>query len=242
MDNKYRLLLDIHCLFDITLGCVADLYPNEIQRIIENGYHYRTHNFLSTFSSNINDDKVNERYKHRDVALLKKSRRSCFLDILALDIKATKGLDKDHPGYVDYDLTINTWPFKLSNGEIRELFILLSEILSITGIKRIHLSPEVLTVSYLKNKYDKIVIYDFNAWLECHYSVTVRKDCLEKIPLDNTIFAFPLICRTLDNLIKDDELEAAKDEIKQSFIGRTNVEVMDLDDFSIQLRPDILHE
>jgi len=165
--SKYKVLISIDALFDTYLGTVTKLYPDEVINLIKKGYYSRHHNKLSFFNKQINDSVIEKHYQSRDKSILKLSGRTNMFSLIGEHISHSKG-NPDHPSSVDYNIVINTYPYELTKVELKELFTCFKWVFGLETIKRIHLPTSQITLTYLKEHFNKFIIYDFNEWYGHH--------------------------------------------------------------------------
>lgn len=165
--KKYKVLINIDALFDTYLGVVTELYPEHVLPLIKKGYYGRHHNKLSFFNKLIKDKKIEERYAIRDKAILKLSGRTNMFALIGEHILQSKG-NPEHPSSVDYQIVINTYPYELTKLELKELFTCFKWVLGLESITRTHLPSKDITLSLLKEHFDKFILYDFNEWYGHH--------------------------------------------------------------------------
>ena len=163
-----RILVNIDCLFDTLLATVMAVNIDWVDTLVRNGYISRQHNTLSKFNEAIDDSAITARYLVRDLAILKLSKRTNLVNLLTTYIAQSTGGDQAHPQTLDYKLVINTYPYNLSNAELKELFTCLKEILGVETLNRVHIPIAELTPAYIKQHYHRFIIYDFNEWVMVH--------------------------------------------------------------------------
>ena len=210
------------------LGCVTAINPDWVLPLIQNGYLDRLHNTLSKFNPEIDDFAVKYLWEARGIGILKLSPRTNMLDLLAAYISISATGDPEHPQALDYRLVINTYPYDFTTEELRELFICLKQILAVKQLTRIHLPLDKLTPQYLKEHFNRFIIYDFNDWLQWHNDALITY----KIPL--VVCVAPLCYLPGMEDSKDDDKLVAK-WASAGFSSVVDLEFIRLADVSVHI-------
>lgn len=186
-----RVLVSLDCIFDTVYGTVVRMGEHLLDGVLSNGYWARNHNQLHHLFPKINQDEFNKLYSERNVDTLKVSLRTEYLNVLQSYTILAKSPDKENPDNVEYTFTINTYPYKLTDNELVELFTVLKEILNTERVYHINAPANKLTVKYLNDNYDRFVLYNFIEWDMFHRKEIVALQ--KRLPL--TIY-FPLIFKS----------------------------------------------
>lgn len=210
-------------MFGAVISCNIDWAPP----LVKNGYLDRLHNTLSLINPDIDDLAIQERYKNRDINLLKLTKRTNLVSLIANYISHSKTGDPDHPQSLDYKIVVNTYPYVFENNELRELFLCLKEIWQIDSVTRVHLPVSEISPEYIKDRFDRFILYDFDEWLGIHR--LKLNEC--KIPLITCVV--PLCFRKGMELQTDDH-DAAK-WITNAFSHVLDVEFIRLADVSFTI-------
>ena len=224
-----KILINIDCIFDTLLGCVFAVNPDWVTPLAQSGYIGRVHNTLSLLYSEIDDELVRQRYLERDIEILQQSRRTNMLTLLADYIRQSNH-NPDHPEALDYQVTINTYPYEIEAADLREMFGFIKDILDVAVLNHIHVPLSKLTPSYIKSYYSRFIIYSLNEWTELHGPALV--DC--KIPKVTCVVP---LCYRAGMELKGDMQEAMK-WTSAGFSSALDVEFVNLSDMSVCIPAD----
>lgn len=172
----YRILVSLDCLLDVRLACVRQINEKWVLPLVEKGYLNRNHNTLSLIHSEINDDLVMEHWNNRDIETLKLSNRTHLIDTLAEYVNDVNVKNGNSPTQDTYKVTVNTYPYQFEKGDLTELFVGLKQLLGISTIGRVHLPNNELTITYLRERFEKFIVYDFDEW----YNEDIQNELKEK--------------------------------------------------------------
>jgi len=229
-----KILINLDCFFDVKLATVIEVNEDWVLPLFDNGYITRQHNTLSLLNPEINDSVLEERWKTRDISLLKLTKRTALIKILSDYISQSKEGDPEHPQSVEFKLVINTYPYEFTKKEIKELFICLREILYTEAITRVHIPIGNLTPSYIKSSYDRFVIYNLDEWLLIH-----GNNLLEN-PMPLVTCMTPFCYRK--GMENTGEGEEARRQIPASLAPFLDLELINLGDVSVFISPDYFKE
>jgi hypothetical protein len=221
-----KTLINIDALFDTYLACVFDINQSWVLPLIKNGYKTRNHNTLSRFNPQINDDLIKDRYIHRDINIIRQSKQTNIVNLLANKISESNS-DFDHPEAIDYKITINTYPYEFTKEELVFLFKTLKYVLQVKELKRVHIPIENITPQFLKEKYNTFIFYDIDEWL-AHHRFLLR-DCRMQF----VKFIIPLCYR--EGMEDKEEYEEAQEAITDALKAFVELEFVPLSDMSIHV-------
>ena len=230
-----KILIDLDSIFDTYLGCAEKNNPLWLKVLLQNGYIHRMHNTLSLINHEIDDDKVLDTYLNRDASILRISKASNMLNVFTNSVAISNGFEVGHPEHVDYTFTINTYPYELTNAELRELFKQLQYILGVSKITRVHMPISELTPLYLKDRFTDFVIYDFSEW--CKHNRLLLNNT--KLPNVNCITPF-ILRPGMETACALDELDKISDVLRTGLRFHLKVDFLPLSEFSVRggLNPD----
>ena len=223
---RRRILISLDCLFDTRLGTVELINSEAAIRLINSRYLFRTHNKLSLFEPSLNDDEVNEKYKNRDIHTLRVSKRTKLVSVLTDLIRENERLDNDDPEKYEYEFILNTYPYELTQDERITLNEVLSSILGIRGLKRIHRPIKELGPEVVRGRYDRICVPDFSEWFFHHHEAVV--DSL--MPMTVLTVPFALTDENIDNGHSAEQIVTT---VTEAFIPIVTLEFIHLADISI---------
>ena len=230
--NVYKILISLDCIFDVKLATAMDLNPDSIIPLIQNNYLDRNHNYLSILNKNLDEELLQDRWNNRDINLLKLAKRTSIVNLICSHIADRNTLTVDHPEYLDFKITINTFPYIFSKSDLKELFIVFKELFGIDNITRIHLPIDNISSEYLKGRYDRFIIYDFNEWALLH------ANNLKKHPIPNITCTAPVSLmkehinkteKDIDNVIKYTKMYFATEKY-------LDIDLLRLKDFSFDAK------
>lgn len=160
---KSRIYIDLDSILDTRLGTISKLYPERaIELLGDAAYYMREENVFEGVDKALFDTA----YAKRDKETLSSSTPTAFL--LELRKIVFDVLEKSvHPLHGDVDVTINVYPYKLTEDEKKDIEAC---VLYYTGecvpVRTIDLMPSLLTPVYFKGEFSVAIMYDFGTWLE----------------------------------------------------------------------------
>lgn len=178
----YRILVNLDCLLDVRLACVRQVNNDWVLPLVEKGYLNRNHNTLSLIYKEIDDQLILDQWNKRDIETLKLSNRTRLIDTLADYVNDESSENSNSPNQDTYKVTINTYPYQFEKEDLTELFQGLKFLLGVSSIGRIHLPNNELTITYLRERFEKFIIYDFDEW----YNEDIQNELKEKPAKDLT--------------------------------------------------------
>lgn len=159
--------IELDALLDTRLGLLHEHYPDLAVQVLKSGkYHKR---LIDRFGS-VTPKQFEELYAKRSIETLKHSILTnvpFFLQRLIKDCVVHASLTKvdQHLHYV-----INTWPYDFGDDALKQMLIscVSFHMLDAVDVSVIHMPPEQLTPSEIKDKYDIMIMYRFQEWLYMH--------------------------------------------------------------------------
>ena len=186
MQNK--VLVELDALLDTRLGTVADYGQKPYDTVILNNYINRTHNNISAFDPSIDLEEFNQKFEQRDVDTLTKSNLTemvFFIQKLLgqyLKEAATEPLKKSPK------ITVNTYPYVLSEAEEDELKNILPVFWGVgVAINLVHIPLANLTPRTIKEQWTQVIMTDFNRWMGLHH------EALLKAPMPTVELIAPIV-------------------------------------------------
>ena len=187
--KKQKILVNLDSLMDTRLGCVRCINPDWVDPLLESGYISRLHNTLSFFHKDIDDVAVEERWKTRDMDVLRNSFSTNILNLLIHQCTLNNKGDPEHPEAQFISIVINTYPYQMSNDELTTLFIYLRSLFGITRLTQVHMPTVEITPSYLNGNINRFIFHDLEEWNNDHILN------LPQCPIPTIIFNTPLCYR-----------------------------------------------
>jgi hypothetical protein len=238
-----RIIVELDALFDTYLACVHMLDRTHTEPLIMAGYRERYHNDLSLLYNKISDKHVKDLYSKRDLPMLKFSFSTNMVNLLADRIIKSKLLGDQSPESRDIQIIFNTYPYNLTSAIVREYAIELSNVLNTKQISRIHLPPEELTPTFLKDSYSRLILARLDDWM------IAQTENLKQLPIPLFTVIAPGFIKdpvglaaemrkkgipTDDNNLKR-YLSGTLNHIKQTLSSVIDLEFYDLSDFSMTI-------
>lgn len=224
-----KVLISLDCLLDTVLGTIDEIAPKAVIPLLENGYLNRIHNTLSMFCKDIDDIAFRERYASRDISILKRSKKTSLVGILAAHVGEYDEFN-EHPEAQNYKFVINTYPYNINDYEIKELFITLKMLLNVQYLTRVHLPISSITPEYLiTNKFNRFIIPSFDEW------VTINGALLKTTRIPFITCVAPLCYAPGKELLGEED--AVMKWTSAGFSPYLDVEFITLADTSIEIIP-----
>ncbi|ANZ50398.1 putative virion structural protein [Erwinia phage vB_EamM_Phobos] len=159
-----RSLIDISCLVDDRLGLVEARYPHLLDKLELAAFYTR---ITEVWASIIGIPDFYTEYANRDVAVLKASRPTQFINVFReklqedlLAIKLSAPIERPQ-------VTINFYPYTdLSQLERKEFETVFRELFPGVEINTVCIPLKVLTPEFLRGQWDAWFTYDYYDWME----------------------------------------------------------------------------
>lgn len=223
--KKQKILVNLDSLMDTRLGCVRSINPDWVDPLLEGGYLKRLHNTLSFFNKDINDRAVEERWKTRDMEVLRNSYSTNILNLLIHQCSINNNSDPEHPEAQYISIVVNTHPYQFTKDELVTFFIYLKSMFGIERLTQVSMPTSELTPTYLKGNINRFIFHDQEEWND-HQLLN-----LPHCPIPNTAFNTPLCYRKgMENtgVLPNFEKWAA-----MGYAAHFKLELLPLADFSI---------
>lgn len=182
---ELNILLDIETVLDTRMGRLVELYPDIKDQLLFKFPQYcnRDHdNFWLLFPEVEKDTYLNAKVSEET---LKLSPRTNIFNVIDDVLRSTQSDPNDPPV-----LRLHFCPmdFKLNKKAIEAFLVLISARFEHT-IEVVHLDKtlETLTVTYLNDNMDLVILYDFNRWTDLH------SEELKQTKLDKVVFYLPTL-------------------------------------------------
>ena len=159
------LLIDLDSLFDTRLGiCIKHFYDTLVEIFPTDKYHHRLDN---SFNGTIDQEAFDEAYGKRDKTVLVDSTLSGMVSIIKDFVLSISTKDSSGPFVYYPKVIINTYPYILEDEEKQNIKQGLSgHLRDLVPIELVHMSPEELTVSFIKENITVLILYHYNKWLD----------------------------------------------------------------------------
>lgn len=230
-----KVLITLDSLFDTRLGVLKSYNPNLVIPVLQNSYLKRISNRLSLLEPTIDDNKIKEIWENRDISILKKSELTMIIYYLMDDTVNTIGIKDEFPDAVKLDITINTYPYKLSNELWIKLRDTLKKQLNVETLNSIYMSLDKLTLPYLNSNFKNFIVHDINEWSQYHQKSLMTP--IKNNSMDRLTITAPIILGDNVDLseINDNFLLNIQRAEKLAFSSFFFTDLRPLQDFSIAL-------
>ena len=185
MENV-RTLLFMDSILDTRLAVIKSCNPTWAEELLQQGYKTRLTNRFSYILSTVSDQQITSRWVKRDSEILKIADPTEILHMFSAKRKENELLGPDHPKSFETDVTLNTWPYKLSASEINDFKTCLQELFITEHVNVIYRDIKVCTPLWIRDNFDNVYFFDMNEWLVIH------AQNLDKNKVPDVVFTFPL--------------------------------------------------
>lgn len=202
---KYNIMVFADALFDTIAGTLALMGEGDVDTLINNGYHKRTHNYMADFIPGLSMEAFRANYGARGHSTLLNSMGTMVIFDLAAVTRNNISLPSDHPEKRDITIYVNMWPFM--NSEDGALYKEISKGLIVNWpgatIKMTYIHPKQVGPVYMAGRLDHLIIYNFNDWFGCHqYDIP-------KTHIPDVTVTFPTIIQDIHRHKKEKGVENA---------------------------------
>lgn len=168
--------MELDALLDTRLGVLEQHYPGLPAKVLKSGKY--SQRLIDRFGK-VTPERFNEIYAKRDMETLKYSILTnvvFFLQRIIKDCIVHASMTK-----IDQELryVINVWPYAFEDEEL--LGVLASCIrhhtLDTVEIEIVRIPPHELTPTYIRDKYDIMIMYRYQDWLYMHREEFDRVRC-----------------------------------------------------------------
>ena len=175
-----KIFVDLDSLLDTRLGTLVKADSNYLQRTItEEAYYTRTTHHYGDYDAK----SFKALYANRDVETLSLSGATMLCKLLARFVLDLVADDQDNPAREPVSITVNTYPYQLSNEELEAISnCVVYYAGELARVELVYMSNKELTPSFLKKDYNLVILYEYAEWLETQ-SVNFAKLQLPKVTL-----------------------------------------------------------
>lgn len=207
--DSQSLLIELDAILDTRIATVAKISPAASIKLLSDLYRKRNHDDLGILFEDIDNDAFKEAYSKRDTDVLRQARPTkMFFHLVSLTAEMVREAIA-HPFVKEVRIDINTYPYKLSEVERKDIETMISYYVGpVVTVSTVMLPPSVLTPKYLDENYTLVVMYDFDTWLVTH--LNDEKDIKHKRCPRVTLLA-PAKYRDGYNLPKEEDLISNED-------------------------------
>lgn len=229
-----RLLIELDCLFDIRMAILLKMGDDEASAAFKHGYYDR----ISDYFPGVDYEKFKELYAARDKSILQNAILTPLGGLLREFALETLKNINNSPFHMKPAIVINTYPYKLNNDEAN---IIIEGVKMLTNgacdIECVNLSPLELTPLYLKLNLSMLALYEYDQWLEVQ---ALNGGWKKYTAPDVTLLAPRISMKKLEHATRD--LEQGFKEMEQNAAPFVNLKLINVDNFSIALRPEHFKE
>lgn len=160
-----QIYVDLDVVLDARLGTLARISEDTAERILNAGYHTRE---TDSFEG-VDMDLYRDLYAKRDSVTLSKSVCSGAVPLLRhLAGELTKQAI-GRPYHEGMRVVVNTHPYVLTSAETDEIGAAIAAWMQgLAEVTTLSCQPKDLTPSHCKSNFAMMLVYDFEAWMECH--------------------------------------------------------------------------
>lgn len=178
MRNYYGIYADLDSLFDTRISTLYQYSPELVEDLlIKEKYHTRDEDVFG----DLNREAFYNIYKERTVDTLKASTRTQIIAVIARILLEMERKRIDMPFLQISRLTINTYPYELSDEdkiEIQEAFYLyLTDAFVVIDVS--YIPPYLLTPAFIRDNYDYVFMYEWVGWVNFHKDNFLNINCME---------------------------------------------------------------
>lgn len=163
MESIKGIYIDLDSLFDTRLGTVAEINPALVPIALDQGHLTRNsdeYSFISTAT-------YKSLYELRNSETLKLSPLTGCHKLLASAVVNMLKASIDSPDITGVKISVNIWPYKLTEKEIGDLLdLIVDKTGKLVQVEIIDVKFSDLTFKYCENKFDMLFIYDYMNFIE----------------------------------------------------------------------------
>ena len=167
-----RIYVSLDELVDTRLGLISIHKPDIATLLVKEGsdvYFKRMHDKVLWETLGLTKEEYHTLWNNRDVEVLRNSVVTHIPNVINEIIRLYRSSGEHGLDDIQIYLDVNMHPYRLSTEEQTELEAVLFEMIPILeGISFINVPRKELTHSFIKNKYNYVIMYDFNEWMEIH--------------------------------------------------------------------------
>lgn len=155
-------MIELDALFDTRLSVLNAIDRKLFDRNIKEAYFKRTRDRFA----GIDDKTFKERYKNRTTADIREGSVSSIVSFVSQFAKATIDNILKTPFHMKPVVMLNTYPYVLTEIEIKHFMACLRHVTdNLADITVVHMSPEELTVQYVKDYLSVVIMYHYDEWI-----------------------------------------------------------------------------
>lgn len=163
-------LVELDTLLDTRIATVSLMDPKAAVALLKNGYRDRQIDDFSALTDGvINNADYRLAYENRDVETLKESRCTAMVLLLKDLVDKIEVQRIDTPFTERVVVEVNIHPYKLTSVESDAL---VTAVMAYTGleteVKVVDHTLSQLTPTAIKDRWDAVILYDFNEWFRIH--------------------------------------------------------------------------
>ena len=226
--DEHRILVSIDTILDTVMAVAMSMDEENLPRLAEEGYHVRFSNDLSFILPEFDMEEFNSRWAKRDVSILRLAFSTPVLSQLMSRMEETTGLPEDHPLATSFELTLNTYPYRLSEEDSKAMQEHLSGLLNV-DITMIRYPLRKLTPKWLRDNCSQFIIRDLDEWVGVHLDELGTTN----IPEVSCIAPFTLREGVEPGSVPPGELDDIKKALVSTFSAALDLEIVTLGTMSI---------
>lgn len=169
--SRQRIYVELDAILDTRLSTLSSIDPSLYSKLIKNeDYHHRRSDIWKDIGLDIDQEEYDKRYANRGGDILKDSvitNMILMLKDIAINLIEHVTLD---PHLDAIDLTLNTYPYEMSEDVTKSILGTLAETLGREiNYSAVHYSPLQVLPQYIDTKFDLVIMYHFKEWVDLHY-------------------------------------------------------------------------
>lgn len=227
MNKVLTTFIELDCLLDTRIGVMSAVFPDWATRMAANPDYFRR------IDDQFNKlDKLFPQIDYADTYAARTtdhiwghSYMTSLVKILVNQSRALKVENVPLPEEYKYNLIVNLYPYKLDTEQKGALKSALMDKIACDNISLVSFLPEVITPSYLANKVQSLIMYDFDTWIGIHMKALIAN------PLPEVEVIHPVIVK-MDMGVP---IPLAVAQIKDRFRGVIKLNPLPLDRFSFTI-------
>lgn len=189
MNTAQHLLFDLDALLDTRLGCLIQHDPKAAADVDMMGYRQRLDDDLSAYCPGVSAETYRQWYTDRTAQTLPHSLGTGMMIRLKAMTYEIAGDVSALPFLETMTVTVNTYPYDLTESETSGLKMAIQEIVADRfKVHMKYLPPEALTPHVLDTHYHYYALYDLDTWLTHHH------EALQTQPMPSFPINAPKLC------------------------------------------------
>lgn len=199
MSEEQHVLVDLDSIMDTRLAVVSMLNPKAAQVLMSEAYYTRlSDDFEAQTGGLITNSEYREAWDTRDASVLQYTRVTNMILMMEQLFKTLTNNMMNTPFCEGVRLTVNTWPYRLSE-EATELLLTCCQAISGIAVKveAVWLPPESLTPAWIKDNLAAMIMYDYQPWL------VAQDAALIKTPMPEIVVFIPALSYSTDSAVQN---------------------------------------